>query len=158
MTALSILAPLSGEVIPVTAVPDPVFSQKMLGQGMAIRPLVQVQSVLSPVSGKIIKLFKTGHAFALVGEANSLEVLVHVGLDTVGLKGVGFQQLLREGDEVRAGQPVVKVDIPRLVALKKDPITPVVFIGRNQVAAVDFTPGTVQAGTPLCQITLQANR
>lgn len=57
-TTVSILAPLSGEVIPVTAVPDPVFSQKMMGEGVAIRPLPQVQSVLAPVSGKIVKLLK----------------------------------------------------------------------------------------------------
>lgn len=154
-TTVSILAPLSGEVIPVTAVPDPVFSQKMMGEGVAIRPLPQVQSVLAPVSGKIVKLFKTGHAFALVGKVGALEVLVHVGLETVALKGEGFKLLCAQGEEVEAGQPIVEVDIPRLLALDKDPVTPVVFIGRNQVEALDFTPGPVQAGTPLCQVTLR---
>lgn len=154
MTVLPILAPLSGEVVPVTAVPDPVFSQKMMGEGVAIRPLPQVQPVLAPVSGKIVKLFKTGHAFALVGEVGALEVLVHVGLETVGLKGEGFKVLCGESEEVEAGQPIVEVDIPRLLALDKDPITPVVFIGRNQVETLDFTPGSVQAGMPLCRVTL----
>ncbi len=154
-TTVSILAPLSGEVIPVTAVPDPVFSQKMMGEGVAIRPLPKVQSVLAPVSGKIVKLFKTGHAFVLVGEVGALEVLVHVGLDTVALKGEGFKLLRGEGEEVSAGQPLVEVDIPRLLVLEKDPVTPVVFIGRDQVKTLDFTPGEVHAGSPLCQVTLR---
>lgn len=155
MTVLPILAPLSGEVVPVTAVLDPVFSQKMMGEGVAIRPLPQVQPVLAPVAGKIVKLFNTGHAFALVGEVGALEVLVHVGLETVGLKGEGFKLLCAQGEQVSAGQPIVEVDIPRLLALEKDPITPVVFIGRDQVETLDFTPGLVQAGTPLCQVTLR---
>lgn len=154
-TTVSILAPLSGEVVPVTAVPDPVFSQKMMGEGVAICPLAQVQSVLAPVSGKVVKLFKTGHAFALVGEVGALEVLVHVGLETVGLKGEDFKLLCSEGEQVEAGQPLVEVDIPGLLALEKDPVTPVVFIGRNQVEALDFTPGPVRAGTPLCQVSLR---
>ena len=154
-TTVSILAPLSGEVIPVAAVADPVFSQKMMGAGVAIRPLPKVQSVLAPVSGKIVKLFKTGHAFVLVGEVGALEVLVHVGLDTVALKGEGFKLLRGEGEEVSAGQPLVEVDIPRLLALEKDPVTPVVFIGRDQVKTLDFTPGEVHAGSPLCQVTLR---
>lgn len=155
MTVLPILAPLSGEVVPVTAVPDPVFSQKMMGEGVAIRPLPQVQPVLAPISGKIVKLFKTGHAFALVGKVGALEVLVHVGLETVGLKAEGFKLLCSEGEEVTAGQPIVEVDIPGVLALDKDPVTPVVFIGRNQVATLDLTPGSVQAGMPLCQVTLR---
>ncbi len=156
-TTVSILAPLSGEVIPVTAVPDPVFSQKMMGEGVAIRPLPKVQSVLAPVSGKIVKLFKTGHAFVLVGKVGDLELLLHVGLETVGLKGEGFRMLCSEGEEVSVGQPIVEVDIPRLLALEKDPITPVVFIGRNQVEALDFTPGPVQAGKALCRVSLRAS-
>lgn len=155
MTVLPILAPLCGEIVPVTAVPDPVFSQKMMGEGVAIRPLPQVQPVLAPVSGKIVKLFKTGHAFALVGKVGDLEVLVHVGLETVGLKGEGFKLLCSEGEEIEAGQPIVEVDIPCLLALEKDPVTPVVFIGRNQVEAMDYSLGSVQAGTPLCQVTLR---
>lgn len=155
MTVLPILAPLSGEVVPVTAVPDPVFSQKMMGEGVAIRPLPQVQRVLAPVSGKIVKLFKTGHAFALVGEVGALEVLVHVGLETVSLKSEGFKLLCAQGEQVSAGQPIVEVDIPRLLTLEKDPITPVVFIGRNQVETLDFTPGLVQAGMPLFRVTLR---
>lgn len=153
MTVLPILAPLSGEVVPVTAVPDPVFSQKMMGAGVAIRPLPQVQAVLAPLSGKIVKLFKTGHAFALVGKVGALEVLVHVGLETVGLKGEGFKLLCSAGEEVEAGQPIVEVDIPRLLTLEKDSITPVVFIGRNQVETLDFTPGLVQAGIPFATVT-----
>ena len=154
-STVSILAPLSGEVIPVTAVPDPVFSQKMMGEGVAIRPISQVQPVLAPVSGKIVKLFKTGHAFALVGEVGGLEMLVHVGLETVGLKGEGFKLVCAQGEQVTAGQPIVEVDIPRLLALEKDPVTPVVFIGRKQVEAMDYSLGSVQVGTPLCQVTLR---
>lgn len=151
----SVLSPLSGKLQAVTEVPDPVFAQKMLGEGFAVQPDEQVQEVLAPISGKLIKLFKTGHAFGIVGDKNGLEVLVHVGIDTVQLKGEGFELLACEGDTVSAGQPIVRVDVPKIISLEKDPITPVVFTKKAQVESVSSPSGDVKAGAKGCTVTLK---
>ena len=122
--AISIYAPLSGEIIDLTAVPDPVFAEKMMGDGFAIKPSDGV--VLSPVKGSVHNTFPTKHALGLVSQ-EGLEILIHVGLDTVNLKGQGFEMLVEEGDVVDVGTPLLKVDLPYIEANAKSAITPIVF-------------------------------
>ncbi|ADV66202.1 glucose-specific PTS transporter subunit IIBC [Deinococcus maricopensis] len=116
--------PLAGRVVPLADVPDPVFSGKMMGDGFAIDP--SSGEVVAPVSGEVVTLFPTGHAVGLRAD-NGLEVLVHVGIDTVRLGGEGFTALVRQGDRVHAGQPLLRADLNVLRGRVPSLITPVIF-------------------------------
>ena len=102
-----LVAPVSGKVIELSQVPDEVFSQKMAGDGVAIEPSDDL--VVAPADGSITLIFKTNHAFAMTLE-NGLEILDHIGLDTVELNGEGFERLATEGETVKAGTPIVKIN------------------------------------------------
>lgn len=106
-----IFAVQSGLVIPITKVNDDVFAQKMLGDGVAIRP--ESGTIVSPVNGRIINIADTFHAYGLQTE-DGLEILVHIGIDTVALKGKGFQNHVRTAEEVKVGTPLCTVDLPFL--------------------------------------------
>jgi PTS system glucose-specific IIA component len=147
----TILAPIPGTPVAIGDVPDPVFSQGMVGQGIAIDPPRQVITAVAPISGKIVQMHP--HAFAIADD-DDFGVLVHLGLDTVKLKGEGFTQLLKVGDVVSAGQAVVEYDVPAIVESGLNPITPVVatnvFDASGITTAVTLGAGAVVgAGTPL---------
>lgn len=119
--------PLVGRVIPLSEVPDPVFSGKMMGDGFAIDPTVTADAVVrAPFSGEVATLFPTGHAIGLRAD-NGLEILVHVGIDTVRLNGQGFTRLVAQGDRVTAGQPLLRVDLAGIRDRVPSLVTPVVF-------------------------------
>lgn len=153
--SVDLQAPFAGEVVEVTEVPDPVFAGKMLGEGFAVIPLADAPSVTvcAPAAGHLGTLFKTGHAFA-VTTAEGLDILVHIGLDTVELKGEGFTALAAQGDEVTAGQPIIEVDLALLREKGKNPITPVVMSNKKQVAGVEVTTGGTDAGVAVATVTL----
>jgi PTS system D-glucosamine-specific IIC component len=119
-----IASPLEGEIIPITEVPDPVFSQKMMGDGFAIVPCSGV--VVSPVDGVVTTIFHTKHAIALTAN-NGREILVHFGLDTVKLKGEGFDIKVKEGDMVKIGDRLLIVDVESINSKVLSIISPVVF-------------------------------
>ncbi|MCI7671865.1 MULTISPECIES: PTS sugar transporter subunit IIA [Schaalia] len=146
---VQIAAPFVGEVVEIGEVPDPVFSSGMLGPGLAVIPEPDAAGVdvCSPVKGRLIRVFRTLHAFALVTEGG-LEVLVHIGLDTVELGGAGFESLVPEGTEVMLGQPIIRFDAAAVRASGRNPITPVVFSKRKQVAEVKAKKGRVIAAEP----------
>src|SRR6476620_3129995 len=102
-----ILAPVAGRAVPLEDVPDPVFSQGMVGYGAAIDPPRGVIDAVAPVTGKILKLLP--HAYVVM-TADNVGVLVHLGLDTVALSGAGFSTHVKEGDTVTAGQVVITYD------------------------------------------------
>ena len=135
-----VASPFAGQVVPVTEVPDPVFAQRMLGDGFAVIPHeeAQVVEVCAPISGTLRKIFKTLHAFAIVGD-DGAELLVHIGLETVELKGEGFTALVESGARVNAGQPIISVDMAAIRAGGRTPITPVVFTKNGQVSDVSIT-------------------
>lgn len=133
------VAPITGSVLPLTEVPDPVFSQKMAGDGIAIMPTEGL--VVAPVSGKVAFLFPTSHAISLVSDSG-LELLIHIGIDTVKLNGEGFQAFVRVGDEVKAGDKLIQFDLDRIKAAGYSPITPVLVTNHDVVEAITFTPGT----------------
>ncbi|MBS3681583.1 glucose-specific PTS transporter subunit IIBC [Ornithinibacillus massiliensis] len=118
------IAPIKGEIVPITEVPDQVFSGKMMGDGFAIKPVDGL--VVSPVNGKVINAFPTKHALGILSEGGR-EVLIHFGLDTVNLKGEGFELLVEEGDTVQSGQPLLKVDLAYIEEHATSSITPIVF-------------------------------
>ncbi|WP_438804675.1 PTS sugar transporter subunit IIA [Oceanobacillus saliphilus] len=128
-----IIAPMTGELIPITEVPDEVFSGKMMGDGFAIVP--KEGTVLSPIDGKIVNIFPTNHAIGL--ESNSgREILIHIGIDTVALKGNGFEPLVKENDQVRAGQPLMKVDLDYVGSHATSTVTPIIFTNLNEGESV----------------------
>ncbi len=144
-----VYAPLSGNILELSEVPDPVFAEKMMGDGFAIQPTDGL--VLSPVKGKVLIAFPTKHAVGLLSEDN-MEILVHVGTDTVKLKGEGFELFVQEGDLVEVGTPLLKVDLAYINAHAQSSITPVVFTNlKGQSLEVNKT--TVVAGqTIACMV------
>ena len=138
-----ILAPLTGEVIPLCEVPDDVFSAGILGDGVAILP--EDGKIYSPVDGVLDSVAETKHAFGFHAKAG-FDVLVHVGLDTVNLKGEGFTVHVPQGESVKAGDLVAEVDLKLLEEKKISPITPVVLCGGEEEIAVRMSCGKVTAG------------
>lgn len=121
---VEVLAPFSGRVLPLEEVPDPVFSEKMLGDGLALDPTEGVG--VAPVTGKLTVFHSAGHAFA-VQATDEVSVLVHVGLDTVQMKGEGFTRLAEVSDEVKAGQELVRFDLAAIAAAGHSPLSPVIL-------------------------------
>src|SRR5574342_311022 len=125
MSETVIFSPFNGDVIPLEEVPDPVFAEKMLGDGVAVNP--SDGRVLAPLDGTITILHSSGHAFTVQAEDNSVTVLVHVGLDTVKLKGQGFTLHAKVGDTVKVGQPILSVDLNAVNAAGYSPLSPVIL-------------------------------
>ncbi|WP_409304009.1 glucose-specific PTS transporter subunit IIBC [Peribacillus sp. SCS-155] len=120
----TIVSPIRGEIKPLSEVPDPVFAEKMMGDGFAIVPAEG--TVVSPVDGKIVNVFPTKHAIGI--ESNSgREILIHFGIDTVKLEGKGFESLVSQGDNVVKGQPLLKVDLDYVAGNARSTITPIIF-------------------------------
>lgn len=145
--SLVVQSPISGTVIPLGDVPDPVFAGQMVGSGAAVEPAAgETFDVVSPVSGKVIKLLP--HAFVVV-EKSGRGVLTHVGIDTVKLKGDGFSLLIAQGDTVDAGAPVMRVDPAAALAAGYSMVSPVVVLDSKPDTATLAVDGTVSAGAPL---------
>ena len=123
---LGLVAPFPGRVLDLADVPDPVFSSGVLGPGFAIDPAGELREVRSPVAGTVVTVPETRHAVGLRA-GNGAEILVHVGVDTVGLKGEGFTAHVQEGDAVEAGQLLLTVEGPTVAARVPSLITPVVL-------------------------------
>src|SRR5881392_1263629 len=111
MSKVQLLSPLSGQVWPLERIPDPVFAQKMVGDGLSIDPTDSV--LLAPCEGEIVMLHPAGHAITLRSPEGA-EILLHIGIDTVGLKGEGFLPRAKVGDQVRAGTPLIEFDMDLL--------------------------------------------
>lgn len=116
--------PVKGEIKAITKVPDPVFAERMMGDGFAVVPSEGM--VVSPVNGKIVNLFPTKHAIGILSDCGR-EILIHVGLETVNLKGEGFETLVTENTRVEKGQPLLKFDLDYIKEHAKSTITPIVF-------------------------------
>lgn len=127
-------SPLVGEVIPLSEVPDPVFAQKMMGDGVAIIP--KEGKLVSPVSGEIIQVFPTKHAIGIKSN-NGLEILIHVGLETVELKGEGFEVLVKTGQKVNVGDELLQFDIIFLERNNKEIVTPILFTNMDKVESIE---------------------
>lgn len=123
-------APITGNVIPMEQVPDPAFSQKMMGDGFAIEPTEGV--VQSPVDGIVEVVFPTGHAVGLRSDDGS-EILIHLGIDTVELNGKGFEVSVKQGDRVKSGDVLVKVDLDYVKSAGKKTVSPVIFTSGEKI-------------------------
>ena len=147
-----IAAPIAGEIVPIESVPDPVFADKVVGDGTAINPTGN--RLVAPCNGTIGKIFETNHAFSMETESG-VELFVHFGIDTVELKGEGFTRIASEGQAIKAGETVVELDLEYLKKNAKSIITPVVISNIDDVASLDKLSGTVTEGDPLMTVVVR---
>ena len=119
-----VLSPVSGSVVPLSEVNDPAFAQEILGKGVAVKP--SEGEFRAPLSGEVTVMFDTGHAVSIRGD-NGAEVIVHIGLDTVQLKGQHFTAHVKQGDRVKAGDLLVTVDLEKVKDAGYDVTTPVII-------------------------------
>lgn len=131
---VQVFSPLNGQVLSLEQVPDPVFSQKMMGEGVAIMPTGG--DVVAPIDGTVVLISKTKHAIGIRTKDNT-EVLIHVGLETVTLKGEGFTVFVNEGDAVSVGQKLIAVDWNLIKEKVPSIITPIV-ITNSAERSVDY--------------------
>ena len=144
-STVRVLAPVAGRAVRLDEVPDPIFSQAIVGPGAAIDPPRGVVDVVAPISGKLLKVFP--HAFVVLS-ADGVGALVHLGIDTVELDGQGFTLHAAQGDRVAAGDVVVTYDVPAVEAAGRNPIVPVILLEqRAENLALAATAGAnVAAG------------
>ena len=151
---LLLRAPLSGVVWPLERIPDPVFAQKMVGDGLSIDPIDSL--LLAPCDAEVSSLHPAGHAITL-RTAEGAEILLHIGIDTVALKGEGFTPRVKKGDHVLAGAPLIAFDLDFLATRSKSLLTQVVITNSERVTDWERATGSVTAGKDtLLTITMAA--
>ena len=146
---LAILAPVTGELIPLEKTSDPAFSDRRMGDGVAIAPTTG--TICAPVTGNVSAIFPTAHALAVApDDANGAQVMVHIGIDTVRMNGEGFTAHVTQGEHVEAGQPLVEVDLDAVRAAGYDPMTFVVVCERAEGSIVrEHAEGPVSEKDPI---------
>ncbi|MGK6225232.1 PTS N-acetyl glucosamine transporter subunit IIABC [Klebsiella pneumoniae] len=150
-TVESLVSPITGDVVALEQVPDEAFASKAVGDGIAVKPTSNI--VVAPAAGTVVKIFNTNHAFCLETN-NGAEIVVHMGIDTVAQEGKGFKRLVEEGTDVKAGEPILEMDLDFLNANARSMISPVVCSNSDDYSAlVILASGKVVAGqTPLYEI------
>ena len=150
-SSIVVTAPFSGKLVPLSEVPDETFASGVLGEGIAIEPSDGL--FCSPVDGTVETIAETKHAIGFAAD-NGLEILVHVGLETVSLNGEGFEILVKEGDKVKAGQPVAKADLALIRERGLKTITSIVLTGGADDMELHCAEGLAAAGkTPVLTLT-----
>ncbi|KAI4447264.1 PTS system glucose-specific EIIA component [Eubacterium plexicaudatum ASF492] len=135
------VCPMTGILHPIEEVPDPVFSEKSMGEGFAIE--LTGREVIAPLSGTITATFPTGHAYGITTKEGT-EILIHIGLETVALNGAGFEIKKKQNDTVKQGDVLVTVDVDYLKEQGKSLYSPVIFTGGEKVELLKT--GDVRAG------------
>src|SRR5918999_4826911 len=142
MTTLTLVAPVSGIIVPLDRVPDAVFAQRLVGDGIAIDPLDQ--RLVAPCDARILQVHRAGHALTL--SASGLEILIHIGLDTVKLNGKGFSSNVQAGDDVRAGDRLMTFDADFIATHARSLLSPMLVTSMDRVASLQPRSGKVVAG------------
>ncbi len=138
---LTILSPMTGKTYPLSKVNDPVFKDKIVGDGLAIMP--DKGRVVAPFDGTVTMLFETKHAISIRSE-QGVEVLIHIGLDTVNLKGEHYIAIVKTGDTVKAGDLLLEFDMEQITAAGYELMTPVVICNTAEYSEIiPFTGNTV---------------
>ncbi|GHU47652.1 PTS glucose transporter subunit IIA [Bacilli bacterium] len=162
---VEIYAPVDGQVVPMTEVKDETFSKDMIGRGFAVKP--SAGDFVSPIDGEITLIAETGHAYSIKSH-NGIEVLVHVGIDTVNMnprdakvapvsdKLIGFEILAKTGDSVKVGTPILKADLAAIKKAGYDTITPVIVVNTehtvNKTINTILANGNVSKGTKIIEL------
>ena len=133
-----VYAPMAGEAVAISEVPDPTFSSGAMGNGIAIKPTDG--KVCAPVNGTVDMMFATGHAVTLVSD-NGIEILIHVGLETVGLEGKPFQVKVQNGQKVKKGDVLMIADLAAIEAAGLPTITPVLICNTDDYTTFNTTTG-----------------
>lgn len=141
---ISIVSPVTGKTVSLDKVPDETFSQKILGDGIAVMP-EDDGTVVSPAGGKIVSVAETLHAYTILSD-DGLNILVHIGIDTVSLKGKGFEAFVKEGDTVKAGEPIAKVNLALLKKENINPMTVVLVCDAPEATKIESYEGKTIAG------------
>ncbi|MCR5772184.1 MAG: PTS glucose transporter subunit IIA [Butyrivibrio sp.] len=140
---IEIASPVSGEIVPIGQVSDPTFAQEMVGKGVAIIP--SDGKFYAPCDGTLVALFPTGHAFC-INTADGAEVLVHIGIDTVKLKGEHYIIRAKQGDTVKKGDLIVEVDLEGVKSAGYEIITPMVISNHSKFSGLEKKTGAVTSG------------
>ncbi|EHL75149.1 PTS sugar transporter subunit IIA [Bacillus smithii] len=127
---IDVYAPVSGKILSLEEVPDPVFSEKMMGDGMAVEPIDG--RVVAPFDGDIMQIFPTKHAVGIKA-ANGAEILIHVGLETVSMKGEGFESHVSQGDKVKKGDLLITFDLNLIREKANSTITPIIVTNGDMI-------------------------
>lgn len=138
-----LVAPISGEIVPITQAPDPIFSDKVLGDGVAIIP--SDSAVCAPCDGTVAQIAHTLHALSITGD-DGLEILLHFGIDTVSLGGAAFDVRVSVGDHVKTGDHLVNVDWNQVRDAGLDPTSPIVILNCENVQGAKFHVGPARSG------------
>ena len=133
-----VYAPMAGEAVDISEVPDPTFSSGAMGNGIAIKPTDG--KVCAPVNGTVDMMFDTGHAVSLISDSG-IEILIHVGLETVGLNGAPFQVKVQNGQKVKKGDVLMIADLNAIQAAGLPTITPVLICNTDDYATFNTTVG-----------------
>jgi sugar PTS system EIIA component len=145
-------SPISGKAIPLSEVPDEVFAGKMLGDGLAFEPTEGV--LYAPIDGEIVNIFPTKHAVGIL-TSGGLEILLHIGVDTVNMAGEGFESFVEAGDKVKVGQKLVSFNIDLINEKAKSAITPLLITNMDLVESVDFNYGTANKDSIVAVVALK---
>lgn len=145
-SAIAVMAPLSGVRVALERVPDPVFAQRIAGDGLSIDPTSD--TLLAPIDGSVVQLHACRHALTLRG-AHGLEILLHIGVDTVALRGEGFRALVAVGEQVRAGQPLIRFDIDKVARRARSLLTQVLVANPDRMARIASGHGPLTAAESL---------
>lgn len=137
-----IYAPASGQVVPIDRAPDKVFAEKVLGDGVAV--ILESGIIFAPATGKISNVADTLHAYG-IETTDGLELLVHIGINTVELKGQGFQCMVKEGQKVKRGDPLCKVDLVMLKEKGYSLHTPVLITNMDNISDLKILAGSATA-------------
>lgn len=146
---ITLLAPLSGIIVPITSVPDPTFSEKILGDGIAILP--ENGRLLSPIGGKVESVPKTNHAVMILSDSGA-EILIHVGIDTVELGGAHFRAFVSPGDRVKAGDPLLEFEPDAIRRAGYDLSTPIIVTNAEDFSAIECLNDRATAKEPLLRL------
>jgi len=144
-----IVAPVDGQTVTLESVDDEVFSQKMVGDGVAIMPVSN--TFTAPIDGVVTKIFSTNHAYS-IKSSKDLEVMVHIGLETVALDGKGFTRVANEGDSVKVGDVIIEADLAYIKEHAKDIITPIIVTDDSDVKEIEKKYTIVKSGDKIMEV------
>jgi glucose-specific phosphotransferase system IIA component len=146
---LEVVSPMDGELVALESINDDVFSKKLVGDGVAIIPSSRM--ITAPINGIITRIFPTKHAF-MITSPNGIEVMVHVGLDTVELNGEGFTCLVKEGESVNQASAILEVDFEFIKSKGKDIVTPIIITSDKNIEIDKHKVGMIREGESLLKV------